>query len=420
MLCIQDPSYENSIYLHETLLTECLDSLNGAGAYAFATKDGIDLIFGDNNFKDFLKNGIYTLVVGTDDITNEHAINTLIKFQKKYKGHLQVKAYVHDAKGSTFHPKFSWFKKQNGGVLVLGSGNLTQKGLRHNREIYTVVQQSKKEINEVIETWDSWYAHSAPFLFDIDDPIVMTKAKQNSAKNFAVSSAKASVKKELKLKQEEPELSNLYKKQPKDIHHSKKKEDNNIDVGQERKDGLIDISSPAIDEDFDIDFSYWKFDRDASVLVAELPGKENSRMGQANFSKEVFRNYFGAREKEDGKSYRILLKYVDVDGNLGETEIRPAVISTSHNFRFELKGAKDMVTGANGRRTIAIFVKVANRDFMYTLLSSTHDDYDNVLSLLPTKRKDNECRRVNFSIDEIYKATPKLKIWSRLEKEEKE
>ena len=74
---------------------------------AFASKDDINLLFEDENFKIFLQKGIYTLIVGTDDITNEHAVNTLIELKKKYNGHLIVKAYIHNNKGSTFQPKFS-------------------------------------------------------------------------------------------------------------------------------------------------------------------------------------------------------------------------------------------------------------------------------------------------------------------------
>ena len=57
MLCIQDPSYENSKYLHETLLSECVGSIYGAGAYAFASKDGINMLLSDDNFKCFLEKG---------------------------------------------------------------------------------------------------------------------------------------------------------------------------------------------------------------------------------------------------------------------------------------------------------------------------------------------------------------------------
>ena len=94
MFCIQDPSYENSKYLHETLISECVGCTTGAGAYAFATKDGINLLLLDDNFKDFLETGTFTLVVGTDDITNEHSIVSLIELQKKYGSHLVVKAYA--------------------------------------------------------------------------------------------------------------------------------------------------------------------------------------------------------------------------------------------------------------------------------------------------------------------------------------
>lgn len=61
---------------------------------------------------------------------------------------------------------------------MLRAGNLTQKGLRHNREAYSVIPYDDENIKKVTEEWDSWYAHSLPFLLDIDDPIVMARTKQ--------------------------------------------------------------------------------------------------------------------------------------------------------------------------------------------------------------------------------------------------
>ena len=418
MFCIQDPSYENSMYLHETLLSECVGCTNGAGAYAFATKDGINLLLLDDNFKEFLKTGTFTLVVGTDDITNEQSIVSLIELQEKYGSHLVVKAYVHNGKGSTFHPKFSWFQKANSGALVLGSGNLTLKGLRHNREAYNVIQYDEAGIAEIVNEWNRWFVHSDPFLFDITDPVVLAKAKQNSEKIRAVSTAKATVQRDHAIKPGDIKLSDIYKTQPKDKRTRKKAAADQVSADPTPK--TTSVAPAIIDEDLDVDFSYWMFDRQATALIAELPGRENSRMGQANFSKEMFQNYFGAREKEEGKSYKILLKNINDEGLLGETEVRPAVISTSHNYRFELQGAKDLVCGTDGRKVIAVFVKVANRDFMYTVLSSTHDEYDSILALLPDKQRANECRRVLFSAGEICDAAPNLKIWTRLEKEENE
>lgn len=45
---IQDPSYEKSQFLHETLLGECVNCSIGAGVYAFATRDGIELLMEDD------------------------------------------------------------------------------------------------------------------------------------------------------------------------------------------------------------------------------------------------------------------------------------------------------------------------------------------------------------------------------------
>ena len=171
-LCIQDPSYKESAYLHEALISSCVNGILGGGAYAFASKDGIELLIEDDNFKQFLKNGIFTLVVGMDAITNIYSIETLKKLQEKYAGHLIVKAYIHNSKGSTFHPKYSWFSYKKGGALIIGSGNLTQKGLRQNREAYSIEKYEDESFNEVISEWNNWLNHSKMFLFDINDDIV--------------------------------------------------------------------------------------------------------------------------------------------------------------------------------------------------------------------------------------------------------
>ncbi len=77
----------------------------GGGAYAFASKDGIELLLEDENFKEFLKNGSFLLIIGMDDITNIYSINTIKRLLERYEGHLKVKAYIHNSKGSIFHPK---------------------------------------------------------------------------------------------------------------------------------------------------------------------------------------------------------------------------------------------------------------------------------------------------------------------------
>lgn len=417
MFCIQDPSYENSKYLHETLLSECVGCISGAGAYAFATKDGINLLLLDDNFKDFLETGTFTLVVGTDDITNEHSIVSLIELQKKYGSHLVVKAYVHNGKGSTFHPKFSWFQKNDGGVLVLGSGNLTQKGLRHNREAYNVVQYDGSGITEVVNEWNRWFLHSTPFLFDITDPVVLAKAKQNSEKIKAVSAAKTTVQREHTIKPGEVKLSDIYKTQPKDKRTGKKATSKkSLHVPEEQPASI----SPAItDEEIDIDASYWTINKDSAVLIAEIP-KSGNRWKQANFDKSTFEHYFGATCGENGE-YRILLKNVNDDGTMDETEIRPSVSVSSQNYRFELEAASDLEYPDGNERPIAIFAKVSRRDFIYMLLMPEHPGYGEVMAFIgETAAPSMKMRRLQYIAGDVETRVPSLALWTRLEKEESE
>lgn len=407
MFCIQDPSYENSKYLHETLISECVGCTTGAGAYAFATKDGINLLLLDDNFKDFLETGTFTLVVGTDDITNEHSIVSLIELQKKYGSHLVVKAYVHNGKGSTFHPKFSWFQKTDGGVLVLGSGNLTQKGLRHNREAYNVVQYDEFGITEVIDEWNRWFVHSTPFLFDITDPIVLAKAKQNSEKIKAVSTAKATVQKEHVIKPGEIKLSDIYKTQPKDKKTGTKSATKKIATAP--VDHSASISPAVTDEEIDIDASYWTITKDSSVLIAEIP-KSGNRWKQANFDKGTFEHYFGATCGENGE-YRILLKNVNDDGTMDETEIRPSVSVSSQNYRFELDAASDLDYPDGNNRPIAIFAKVSCRDFIYMLMMPEHPDYGEVMKFIgETAAPSMKMRRLQYVAGDVEMRIPSLAL----------
>lgn len=417
MFCIQDPSYENSMYLHETLLSECVGCTNGAGAYAFATKDGINLLLLDDNFKEFLKTGTFTLIVGTDDITNEHSIASLIELQEKYGSHLVVKAYVHNGKGSTFHPKFSWFQKNDGGALVLGSGNLTQKGLRHNREAYSVIQYDESGIAEIIEEWNRWFTHSAPFLFDITDPVVLAKAKQNTEKIRAISTAKATVQRDHDIKPGDVKLTDIYKTQPKDKRTGKKVTPKQPPVDPQTQ---LELVTPTVtDEEIDIDAAYWTITMDSNVLIAEIPNN-NKRWSQANFSQEIFENYFGATCGENG-TYRILLKHVNTDGTMCKTEARPSVSVASSNYRFELDAAKGLAYPEGRNRPIGIFAKVSCRDFIYTLLMPGQSGYEDVMRLLAqTQAPTRLMRRISYVAKDVFEAAPALPIWTRLEKEENE
>lgn len=413
--CIQDPSYDNSMYLHETLLSICKHSLAGAGAYAFATSDGIDILLGDESFKSFMNKGTFYLIVGMDDITNTKALETLKKYKEAYGSKITIKAYVHNSRGSTFHPKYSWFRTKEGGVLVIGSGNLTQNGLRHNREAYGVCVENADNFNVIVETWDKWLEHSKPFLFDIDSNIAIERAKQNMANIQAVYKAKKDAGEKSK-SGDISTLTEVYKQQPKDkkqsgIHRTKDATSTNVTTAG----STVEESKGAVYEEvFDYDNSYWLIDETSKVLVAEIP-KSGNRWKQANFDKSTFEEYFGATCGENG-AYRILLKSIGTDLTLGDTEVRPGVSVASQNYRFELDAASGLAYPTGTDRPIAVFAKVSQRDFLYELLMPSHPAYTDAKALLDkTQKRSQKMRRITFSYEEAKENLPSLALWSRVD-----
>ena len=413
--CIQDPSYKESMYLHETILDASKGGINGGGAYAFASRGGIELLLADETFKQFLEKGKFFLVVGMDDITNIRALQTLKAFVEKYSGHLTVKAYIHNNKGSTFHPKYCWFQKIEGGVLIIGSGNLTEQGLRHNREAYSVIDCNAEEISSVAEKWDEWIAHSQPFLFDIDDTRVLSVASKNATKAHEVAKAKKAVLEKADTPDEQA-LKELFQKQPKDLFKKKrlplqKKE-------SEKKPVItppVSITIPVV-ADYNEDDYYWTISPDSDVLVAEIP-KSGDRWKQVNFSKEVFEDFFGATCGENGV-YRVLLKNVNSHGTVGDTEVRPSVSVSSHNYRFELDAATGLEYPKGKNRPIGVFAKVSERDFLYQLVMPDDIGYNSLTSALDKREHaSSKMRRLTYLCKDISEETSELAIWRHIDED---
>ena len=136
-LFIQDPSFPSSDLLHDKLIDTFRNAVGGGGAYAFVSRDGVQMLMENADFETMIERGPYTLVVGTDHITNEAALTKLSELKNAHNN-LTVFAFLHEHNNSIFHPKYSWFRNENGGTLVIGSGNLTVNGLRRNQEAFSI------------------------------------------------------------------------------------------------------------------------------------------------------------------------------------------------------------------------------------------------------------------------------------------
>jgi len=368
-LYLQGSSFVNSYTLHEALLHSCGDSIRGGGVYAFVTSGGVKLLLEDDVFLNFFERSDFQLIIGTDAITNENALQRLGQLGDEYPK-LDIKAFFHNVNNTTFHLKYCWFKKETGGVVVLGSGNLTEMGLRKNWEAFTVSEVSEDKIHEIESQWNDWVNHNEGHLKPISDPDVIQKAKNNKQ---------------------------ILRK----IKHDILPTIDSIET-------LPETNSLSGDNVDDEDLEAWQYVETDKVLIAEIP-RSGNRWKQANFDQNNFIDFFGATPGDN--TLRILLKNVKHDGSLSNLEIRPSISVKSMNYRFELDAAASLNYPENGR-PIGVFVRISNRMFLYVLSMPDNSEYDELLTYLNNlDTSGDEIRRCRTNISELKTNCPNLPLW---------
>lgn len=364
IFCIQDTGFPDSKFFHELLLTvfDKKQILYGAGTYAFVSKSGVNLLFSDDVFTKYISGGTaddrYHLIVGTDDITDSQAIDALATCKRKHPK-FKIQAYVHPNDGTLYHPKYSWFRTESGGFLIIGSSNLTLKALRNNKESFSLIILNPEEIDYVESTWNHWIESSKENIFDIESSEVIDKCKDN---------------------------------------HPYKKE--------KKKSAAAGIVETTPDQtDIADELSPWFFNRNSSVLVAEVP-KAGNRWKQMNMTKDLFHNYFGQGEGEG--QYRLLTCMVKSDGSLSEPKSRPLVSVKSQNYRIELDIPN--TSYPSDGTVICIFVKISNRNFIYQVLFPGDEGHQNLATILESKRKGNKKVRELMTVSDFIKIDPQSKL----------
>lgn len=313
-----------------------------------------------------MSRGKYHLVVGMDDITNTKTLEALAAVQKRNKEHLKLGAYISADCGATFHPKFSWFRTERGGVIVVGSGNLTAKGLRRNVEAFAYNEVSEAQICEVEAQWNEWLSNAAARIREISDAEVIEKAEQNARRVASQQTARKKI------------------------------------ARQERQDGP-EILVPIDEQD---EQGAWSFDAGCQVLIAEIPNN-NARWSQANFDVRTFREYFGAQPGING-IYRLIMRNVLWDGTLGAVKFRPAVSVASRNYRIELANPSGRAYPLEGR-PIGVFVKVAERTFLYMIVFPDQNGHGELRSLVNARReRPDRLVRYRTTAAELQATAPEL------------
>ncbi|MEK3933023.1 phospholipase D family protein [Bacillus sp. FSL R7-0642] len=401
MFYIQDGRFSQSLTTHEAILTAATSTQNigsyGVGVFAFATSGGASLVFEDQVLSNFLSNNRFTLIVGVDDITNTNTLDKLQELRNLYQPNLEVKVFFHNDSGSLFHPKFVWFKIDGEIRLITGSGNLTEKGLRRNREAFTISNLANNELRDFEEYWNLWFSENNGNLRDLDDEEVLRKAAQNATRFVR------SRRLEIELEVEEENISSETANNPPIT------EPVNEEVAPPE---LVDENSSFVPEILENeDYEAWTIEDNPEVLVAEIPNS-GDRWKQANFNRAVFEGFFGG-EAGVNEERRILLRHVGTTGTLEELEVRPTVSVRSQNYRVELNAAGGLDYPAGDNRPIGVFIKVATRSFIYLLVMPGDVNYNEVLTYLNNSqlRVANRMRRYLTDVEELRENCPNLSFW---------
>ncbi|HZW26163.1 MAG TPA: phospholipase D family protein [Gallionella sp.] len=177
-LILQDPNAPAPNYLLDELEKHFKDADAIYCAFAFVTARGINLLFDQVEVRKNLDQAKIHLIVGMDAITDTKAIEKLSTLCAKYENFF-VQVFL-PRSGGIFHPKFSWIKKGKTGVVITGSGNLTNGGLKNNFEAFSVIQLDQQTVKAVENNWTSFLSANTDSLFSLDAKEVVEAAQQNA------------------------------------------------------------------------------------------------------------------------------------------------------------------------------------------------------------------------------------------------
>ena len=183
-LVIQDPSAPSPNFLLNELERHFKDAEVIYCAFAFVTASGVNLLFDQPGVKDNLNKAKINLVIGMDAITDTRAIDKLSNLSSAFNN-FNVQVFLPKATG-IFHPKFSWIKKGESGVVITGSGNLTNGGLKNNIEAFSVIDIDRQALNVIEGNWKKFLADNSNNLFALDAQVVIDAAEKNARFKQAV------------------------------------------------------------------------------------------------------------------------------------------------------------------------------------------------------------------------------------------
>lgn len=327
--CVQDPTDPGTRYLYEAIIGAAAEATTWRGMYAFATRGGVDQLIEDPIVHEFMRRGgEIDLIVGIDAVTNRQTLERMQALEAKHQ-RFHPKVFWNTTSG-LFHPKISHFGYADGcKKLIVGSGNLTPGGLRHNFEGYSVISGGQRDAFD-LSSLDAFIGRHEADIRPIDQ-----EALERAALNVVRPIAGA------------PRPRAPQQPRP------------------------AEIRAPVVHG--------VRLDR---VLIAQVPAA-GGRWSQVHFNTQITEQYFRVTNVA---GQRVYLTSINAAGLRGEEEVRPVVFSQANgNHKIEIAAAKGLDYPVSP--PLLVFRERQVRCFDYMLLMPDSPGYGALLDVsrvLPT------------------------------------
>ena len=351
---VQDPTTPDTVYLFEAIIGAVRGATSFDGIFAFASRAGVDSLFGDPEIRSFLDGSTMSLLIGLDAITNRETLQRLKELEAEHAD-LQVRVFRNPT-NALFHPKVARFKYADGSrSMIVGSGNLTPGGLRQNFEAFSVFRTAQSETMDS-SSWDRFLADHAGDVRPIDED-----ALERAARNVA-------------------------RRPARDIEPASGVSAPIQSAGHDSVPDVAVVLAGA-----------------SRFLVARVP-KAGNRWHQVHFNVPVIEGFFRVRPNT---TQRVYLRECKQDGTLGDEEWRPCVYSDANkNLKIEI-ASHHGEPYPDGGPPIAVYRELHARSFAYMLLMPGDPGYDAMFELTETRTTVGPgARRVIIDHEDIRDAWP--------------
>lgn len=306
----------------------------------------------------------------------------------------------HTSSNNIFHPKVYLFENRDIFTLIVGSNNLTVPGLVQNIECSLLIKDTidpSSVHDDFYRYWkgilDGTETHLYPLTKKLIDDLykdkIITSEEQRSKRYDDGTDKKEDTKKETV----------TFKKATIQKFPDGFRPKRLVKVKQVR---TTKKETKEVEKSVKID---------SAVLIAEIP-KSGNRWKQANFSQNVFEDFFGATKGDN--TYKVKLTNIKKDGTLGEVTESQSVTVSSKNYRFELRCDETNLPYPSGNdRPIGLFVKEDAQNYMYQVLMPSDDAYKKIkdylyLETANQKGRKDLMRRHIADVEAIHALYPEL------------